>query len=238
MSQSPDRYSPVQIAALFDEMSATYGVVNLFASFGFTVAWRRVCAGRIPKAPGGHGLTLDLMTGMGENFGNIHARVAPREIVAIDLSTEMCKRAEANGDSLRLPVKVMKVDALASGLTDGCADSLFCTFGLKTLSNDQQAALAKEVRRLLKPGGVFSFIEISVPRNPLLKLFLLFYLRILIPVIGRLFLGNPANYRMLAFYTESFINCGQFVSMLEKEGLHCEPFDHFFGCATGVSGRR
>jgi demethylmenaquinone methyltransferase/2-methoxy-6-polyprenyl-1,4-benzoquinol methylase len=36
----------------------------------------------------------------------------------------------------------------------------------------------------------------------------MFYLKHIIPGIGRLLLGNPENYRMLGVYTEKFGNCG------------------------------
>lgn len=54
-----------------------------------------------------------------------------------------------------------------------------------------------ETKRILKPGGQFSFIEVSKPNNKLLKLFYGFYLGKLIPILSRLFLGNPEEYKML-----------------------------------------
>ena len=36
-------YDPAFVRQLFDEMAATYGVVNLVSSFGFARRWRRQC---------------------------------------------------------------------------------------------------------------------------------------------------------------------------------------------------
>lgn len=110
------------------------------------------------------------------------------------------------------------------------------SFGLKTFSPDQIERLTVEVARLLKPGGVFSFLEISVPSNRLLRWPYLAYLRYLIPMIGRAFLGNPENYRMLSVYTEHFGNCHWAAQSFERAGLQVQEEAYFFGCATGVSG--
>jgi ubiquinone/menaquinone biosynthesis C-methylase UbiE len=62
------------------------------------------------------------------------------------------------------------------------------------------------------------------------------YLNKVIPVIGRLLLGNPDCYRMLGAYTSAFGNVRHFAKSLQEAGLHASPVSHFFGCATGVSG--
>jgi demethylmenaquinone methyltransferase/2-methoxy-6-polyprenyl-1,4-benzoquinol methylase len=94
------------------------------------------------------------------------------------------------------------------------------------------------VARLLRPGGTFTFVEISVPRAPVLRPLYLAYLRRVIPVVGRLFLGNPANYRLLGAYTAGFGDCRHFVDCLRSAGLDAEFHSYLFGCATGVTGHR
>lgn len=83
---------------------------------------------------------------------------------------------------------------------------------------------------------MFSFIEISVPRSRLLQFVYLFYLENVIPWIGRLFLGNPANYRLLGFYTKEFGDSQHFAESLRQQGLRVIQVSYFFGCATGVHG--
>ena len=64
----------------------------------------------------------------------------------------------------------------------------------------------------------------------------MFYLKRLIPIIGRMLLGNPDCYRMLGVYTEAFQNMSHFASCLRDAGLEVTLVTHFFGCATGVRG--
>jgi demethylmenaquinone methyltransferase/2-methoxy-6-polyprenyl-1,4-benzoquinol methylase len=116
------------------------------------------------------------------------------------------------------------------------ADVVVSSFGLKTFDREQQRLLARKVTQLLKAGGSYSFVEISLPPFPPLRSVYMFYLKTLIPLIGRMLLGNPDCYRMLGVYTEAFDNTSHFAGCLREAGLEVVLFSHFFGCATGVRG--
>ena len=66
----------------------------------------------------------------------------------------------------------------------------------------------------------------------------MFYLENIIPMIGRLFMGNPENYRMLNVYTEAFENCQSTATAFRAAGLETSVRIFFFGCATGLVGRK
>ena len=182
---------------------------------------------------------VDLMTGMGELIPGISKRIGGTgDIRAIDLSPVMCQRARDLITRRNIPCQIIEEDALNHSMGDGIADIVVSSFGLKTFSPDQHKALAKQIRALLKPGGRFSMVEISVPPSRLVQRPYMFYLKFVIPLIGRIFLGNPDNYRMLGVYTEAFQNCRQFADELSCIGLYARPTSYFFGCATGVTGYR
>jgi len=228
------RYDADSIRALFDEMAGTYGVVNLISSFGFAARWRHQAVGQLREAKPTR--VIDLMSGMGELWHSV-ARYLPAtaHVTAIDLSPEMARRAK-KGYPFGLEMTI--ADVLAWEYPAGCADAVVSSFGLKTFDRAQQALLAARVARMLSAGGVFSFVEISVPRAGWLRLAYMFYLRQIIPLIGRLFVGNPANYRMLGVYTEAFGDCRHFADCLETAGLRVTRVSYFFGCATGVCGMK
>ena len=231
-----DIYRPSFVRRLFDEMSRTYGVVNLISSFGFCSFWRRQCVRQVPVRPGMS--VYDLMSGTGECWRSINSRAKHAvSIVALDFSPEMCRRAT---QQLRhypgLRVEVAEADVLDNTLAACAADCVISTFGLKTFDEEQLRRLAAEVARLLKPGGVFSLLEISVPPNRLLRAPYMFYLRRVVPLLGRLFLGNPENYRMLGIYTDRFRDCAGLGAMLREAGLRVEYRSYFFGCASGLVG--
>ena len=86
--------------------------------------------------------------------------------------------------------------------------------------------------------GQFSFIEISKPRNILLMVPYMIYLKLLIPLIGKIFMGNSNDYRMLGVYYEHFGDCSTFRDFLQEEGLQVKQQNYFFGCASGVVGSK
>lgn len=232
-----DIYNPSFVRGLFNEMSHTYGVVNVVSSFGFCVRWRRQCV----RAAGiRRGFTVcDLMSGCGELWPSIARQLRDGgAIAAVDFSEAMAGLSRPVAGHLRVPVDIRLDDALSSALPDSSADAVVCSFGLKTFNAEQLERLAHEVCRVLKPGGRLSFVEISVPPSAWLRAIYMFYVRQVIPLIGQLFLGNPDNYRLLGIYTASFSNCLQFARLCTGAGLSVRPRSLFFGCATGVVGER
>ncbi|MBN8540483.1 MAG: class I SAM-dependent methyltransferase [Deltaproteobacteria bacterium] len=157
---------------------------------------------------------------------------------ALDFSSQMCEGARKQAAQMSFPVDVIEADIFDQVLQSGSSDIVVSSFGLKTFSKDQQAALAKELERVLKPGGEFSFIEISMPDSRLLRAFYKVYINLFIPMIGKFCLGNPNNYRHLGVYTEKFRNSQHSHSELLKLGIESNYFEHFFGCASGVYGRK
>ncbi len=231
-------YDPAFVRQLFEEMATTYGVVNLISSFGFARRWRRQCVRAIPIRPGDR--VLDLMTGMGEIIPDASRLIgAEGSVTAVDISARMCQRARKHtGGRVPCPVRVIEADVLSVDFPPESADVVLSSFGLKTLSSDQIRTLARRVHDVLAPGGRLSFVEISVPPSHRLRGPYMFYLRRAIPVLGALFLGNPENYRLLGVYTEAFGDCSDAYRSFAEAGLVVEPVSYFFGCATGVIGRK
>lgn len=177
------------------------------------------------------------MTGMGELWASLDQRFEKATVTALDISPIMLAQAQKNASRYPHKISLQQVDVLDNSIPDHSADFIVCSFGLKTFNEIQLGKLAHEVARLLKPGGVFSFIEISVPQNALRPVYM-FYLKKLIPLIGRMFQGNADNYRMLGIYTENFKDCCIFHKFLLEKGLESNFRSYFYDCATGVSGRK
>jgi ubiquinone/menaquinone biosynthesis methyltransferase len=222
--------------ALFDEMQDTYEVVSTLCSFGFNRRWRRQLVQRLNLDPGMW--MCDLMAGSGETWAYLLPQVgANGQLFAVDFSTSMVAQAETRKRRLRHPaIHILKENALDNSLDANTMDAVLCVYGTKTLADDDMERFVGEVKRLLKPGGVFGLVEVSVPRWLPLRLLYLFYLRSVVPFVGKLFLGNPDNYRMLSRYTERFDNCSRLAASFARAGFDVQYHSFFWGCATAITG--
>ncbi|MCC6462546.1 MAG: class I SAM-dependent methyltransferase [Saprospiraceae bacterium] len=236
----PGIYDPRFVSDLFDRMSSTYGITNYLSSFGFSERWRRQCIAQLDWSAAEAPVCYDLMSGMGECWADILRQSQGRaQVIGVDISPEMIKRSRQT--AARLPagqVQIRQENILDNDLATGSADMLISTFGLKTFSEAQLEQLANQISRLLKPGGQFSLLEISAPPNRFLNILFLFYLKNIIPWIGKIFAGDNFSYKMLGVYCARFQDCRPFLDQLAREGLQVEFRTYFFGCATGVVGRK
>lgn len=229
-------YNPDFVKNLFNKMSSSYERMNYVTSFGFSIRWRKQCLNSLP-ASNDRLEIIDLMTGMGETWNSLARRFPNATISALDFSTEMLKKAaEKNKHSFSSKIKLLEEDMLNNSLADEQYDCVVCAYGLKTFDETQLTILATEVKRILKKGGRFTFVEVSKPTHPLLKLLYGFYLGSVIPILGKIMLGDPTEYKMLWKYVENFQNAENVNEIFNKVGLKSTNCSYFYGCATGIMG--
>jgi demethylmenaquinone methyltransferase/2-methoxy-6-polyprenyl-1,4-benzoquinol methylase len=233
-----DIYEPKFVEKLFDKMSSSYSKVNYITSFGFSERWRRQCVEEIGIEKGK--IVIDLMTGMGECWKHILKNSDNNsKLIGLDFSTEMINRAEKNKRKFeKSTIEVLKENVFENSIENGTADYVISGFGLKTFNDEQLGKLANEIDRILKPNGKFSLIDVSVPNSKFLKPFYMFYLKNIIPILGKLFLGSPETYKMLGVYTEEFGNSKNVHQIFNKQEFEVEYVEYFYGCASGIKGRK
>jgi ubiquinone/menaquinone biosynthesis C-methylase UbiE len=235
----PSIYDPDFVRDVFDRCSDRYIAFSTWMSFGFTERWRRQCVDALALPPGPIS-GYDLMAGTGEVWPHLLAAHPDVErIVAVDISRGMHERAMQRLHAMRADyIEFIEDDVLASDLADESADFIVSTFGLKTFNQGQQHRLAVLTSRVLKPGGRFAFIEASDPKGWLLRPLYLFHLKVVLPLIERLFLRGARDFAMIGTYSTNFGDASEFADMLRQQGLQTEFRRYFFGCATGVRGSR
>lgn len=223
---------------LFDRMSGSYSKMNYITSFGFSEKWRRECVEEIEIQEGK--TVVDLMTGMGECWQHILKKSNQNSmLIALDFSTEMINKAKKNKTKFKnSKIEILKENVFQNSIPNETADYVISGFGLKTFNDQQLLKLAHEINRILKPNGKFSLIDVSVPKNGILKVFFMFYLKKIIPFIGKICLGNNETYKMLGIYTEEFQNSKNVHQLFTIPHFEVEYVSYFYGCATGIKGRK
>ena len=239
VAEPQDIYDPRFVKGVFDRCSARYIGFSYVFSFGFTERWRRQCVASMPP-PASDGAGYDLMAGTGEVWPHLLRRFpSTRAITAVDISSGMHERAMERLHVHRAhKIAFIEDDVLASALPEASADFVISTFGLKTFNAAQHARLARLVAHALKPGGVFAFVEASDPKDWWLKDLYRFHLNVLMPLVERTLLRGAQDFAMIGRYSANFGDASGFARMLAAEGLEVEFRRYFFGCATGVSGRK
>jgi ubiquinone/menaquinone biosynthesis C-methylase UbiE len=185
-------------------------------------------------------IVVDLMAGTGEIWPIfLEQHPDTKKIIAIDISHQMHLHAlEQMHRDRSHRIEHIEADFLENQLPEGLADCVISSFGLKTLNRDQQSVFAKELARILKPGGVFTLVEASDPKGWIFRPVYRFYLDRVLPMVERLILRGTQDFAFLGAYTRAFDNCLHLKICLEREGLETRSRRYFFGCATGLSGRK
>ncbi len=222
---------------VFNKVGRTYDLVNLVSSFGLASLLRkqmikRLSAGMRPTR------TLDLLCGMGETWKPILKYAPETQITAVDFSDEMIAGAKRrNARNYNYRVDIIEENVLDSGLKDDSFDLVVCAFGLKSFDEEQIEILAKLTNRVLKPGGQLVFIEMSLPKNVLVRTIFLWHVRYLVPFLGS-FSGNRKAFGMLAKYTVSYRNSINALSRFSQQGFQLQYDSYILGSATGFHGRK
>lgn len=231
-------YDPIFVKSLFNKMSKSYERMNYITSFGFSIIWRKQFIKKLDKNESKIKV-IDLLSGLGENWSFIKQKFPNAAFYALDFSEEMVQKSRKKAEKIfENNIEIIQDDVLNNELNKEQFDIITCAFGLKTFDDSQIDLLAKQVYRLLKKDGQFTFIEVSKPENNLLFFFYSFYLGKVIPILGKLFLGNPNDYKMLWIYTQKFESCKKVEEIFRKNNLEVNYKKYFFGCASGIYGRK
>jgi demethylmenaquinone methyltransferase/2-methoxy-6-polyprenyl-1,4-benzoquinol methylase len=239
-SSGQDIYHPAFVKGVFDRCSRRYIAFSYVCSMGFTERWRRQCVAAIPEQTTPPAEIVDLMSGTGEVWPHLLARFPEAgHVTAVDISSGMHAHAIERLHAMRRDnIRFVEADVLSLELPAASADVIVSTFGLKTFNRDQHKQLATAIARTLRPGGTFSLIEASDPRGWIFRPLYRFHLAVLLPLIERLFMRGAQDFAMIATYSRNFGDCRGLAHDLAEEGLEVDYRRYFFGCATGVVGRK
>ena len=219
-----------QVESMFDTISDNYDRLNRVISLGIDQSWRKKVIKRVidhqPET------VLDVATGTGDLVIALAASRA-KELIGLDISKGMLKTGEQKirDKQLQDRIKMQHGDAEAIPYEDDHFDAITVAFGVRNFENLEKGL--KEMRRVLKPGGLVVILETAVPTKFPFKQFYKLYSNNLLPLIGRLFSKDRSAYQYLSESASVFPYGEAFNNILRNSGfIQVEDMPQTFGVAS------
>ena len=214
------------VRAMFGRVAHRYDLANHLLSFNIDRYWRAHTVARLRSVLARpESRALDICCGTGDLVRALdHGRASgSAKVLGSDFCHPMLLAARAKvGDG-----RLFEADALRLPLADGSIDLITVAFGFRNLA-DYDAGL-REMRRVLRGGGVAAILEFSQPPNPVFGALYRFYSRRLLPAIGGVLSGSRDAYAYLPESVRKFPSPEQLVQMMQAAGFRRVEFERLTG---------
>jgi len=209
-----DEHRAEKVRELFATIARRYDLLNDIMSAGLHRRWKR----RLVELAGEPRDVLDLCCGTGDIALRFRARV-----VGVDFTEEMLRVAAARGHS---KISWIRADALRLPFASNSFDVVSVGYGLRNLA-DIELGLS-EILRVLRPGGKFVSLDFGKPESPTIRALYFGYLRIVLPVLGGLFCGDPDTHGYILTSLRNYPAQRGIKEMMTSRGYHDCGFEEFW----------
>ncbi len=214
-----------QVQAMFGRIAGRYDLLNRVLSARLDLRWRRIA---VDLLPAGDGDALDLACGTFDlGLAALRQGRAAR-IHGCDFSVPML--AAGTGKRQGRPLSASAGDALRLPYADAAFDVAMVAYGWRNFGDP--LASARELRRVLRPGGRLLILEFFRPTCFFPKLFYATFGRGVFPLAGSLLAGDRSAYRYLCDSVRGFISTTEADVHLREAGFAEPRWTSFSG---GVS---
>lgn len=205
------------IRKLFDNIAGKYDILNHILSLNIDKSWRRKAVKEIAD-------TAEPLNILDEACGTCDftieiAKGAPQgsKVTGIDLSEGMLQIGREKCRKEGITAELQTGDCEAMPYDEGTFDRIGVAFGVRNFENLPKGLT--EMLRVLKPGGKLVILELSIPRNPIIRwCYKLYFLKIL-PAIGGWVSGNRSAYEYLPSSVLRFPAPEKFMEMMQEAGF-------------------
>jgi len=219
-----------QIAAMFNNISPKYDLLNHLLSFGIDISWRRKGVRLLrPLRPA---TILDVATGTAD-FAIETLALKPEKVVGVDISEGMLKlgRQKIARKNLQETIELIQADSEELPFHDNKFDAVIVAFGVRNFENLEKGL--SEMCRVMRPGGKVVIIEFSKPTKFPFRQAYNFYFKRILPGIGRIISKDRSAYHYLPESVMAFPDGERFIAILQKAGykeLQCIPLTFGISC--------
>lgn len=221
MNQTPSKAdalvrekSQKKIRAMFDEIAPTYDFLNHFLSGGVDIYWRAQTVRNVKAALPASAAPkiLDVATGTGD-LAVMLTSIPKSQIIGIDLSDEMLKRARLKKPNIRFELG----EAESLQFPNESFEAVTAGFGARNFEDLQKGL--NEFHRVLKPNGIAAVLEPMIPRNGIVKNIYQWYFKNALPKLASLFTKSDFAYDYLPRSVASFPQGEDFLVYFKHAGF-------------------
>jgi demethylmenaquinone methyltransferase/2-methoxy-6-polyprenyl-1,4-benzoquinol methylase len=212
----PKAEKNAMVRAVFDSVAPKYDIMNDLMSLGVHRLWKHEFVRALDPRP--NRSLLDLAGGTGDiTFGWLRLGGGPAILSDINAAMLAVARDRALAKGLAAGLTFLNADAEHLPLADRSQDTVSIAFGLRNCTD--KAAVLREARRVLRPGGRFLCLEFSrVQVSGLAPIYDAWSFKVL-PRLGAVVAQDADSYRYLAESIRTFPDQETLAEMMREAGL-------------------
>jgi demethylmenaquinone methyltransferase/2-methoxy-6-polyprenyl-1,4-benzoquinol methylase len=229
---APDKARRVQ--RMFNAIARSYDLNNRLHSLGRDQAWRRAAVRTAAVSAGER--VLDLACGTGD-LARAFTRSPADAVLGADFAPAMLAEARRKKTPRRAPLHYLAADGLRLPLPDAAVNVASIAFGIRNVADPDAAA--REMRRVLRPGGRALILEFGMPKRwPLRPLYELYFHHIMPRTATWIARDGSGAYRYLPRSVNTFLDEPGLADLLRGAGFEAVSTRRLtFGIAVLVVGR-
>lgn len=216
MSNSTSGPKEQFVHSVFESIAPKYDMMNDILSFRRHKAWRKFTMNKMKMSSGDTAIdlccgTCDWTISMAEASGG--------QITGLDFSENMLQfgRNKVNMRGLGERIALVQGNAMALPFEDNTFDYATIGFGLRNVPDLYQ--VLREMRRVVKPGGMVVCLELSKPTWQPFKGLYYFYFEKVLPLLGKLFAKRYEQYKWLPDSLSAFPGRAELAQIFRETGL-------------------
>lgn len=202
-----------KVRGMFARISGRYNLLNRLMTFGRDQSWRREAISRLEIQP--EQLILDAGSGTGDIALEIIKTEPTVRVFAADLTIEMIKVGRNRHDAEKINWVV--ADAQALPFSNNTFNAVISGYLLRNVP-DVDIALTEQFR-VVSASANFVSLDTTPPRRNLLYPFIKFYLKVVIPTLGKMITGDSAAYTYLPETTAHFLSAEALADRILQAGF-------------------
>ncbi|MCM3361796.1 demethylmenaquinone methyltransferase [Niallia sp. Sow4_A1] len=215
---------------VFEKIYGNYDRMNSLISFQQHKLWRKDTMKRmnVPKGSA----CLDVCCGTADWTISLAEQVGPNgEVIGLDFSENMLSIGKQKTAEYK-NIQLIHGNAMELPFADNHFDFVTIGFGLRNVPD--YLTVLKEMRRVVKPGGMVVCLETSQPTMPIFRQGYYMYFRYIMPIFGKLFAKSYKEYSWLQESARDFPGMKELAMMFEEAGLKRVGYKAYFGGVAAV----